>query len=51
MKTKDISKGRLNVVRGKTGKGLELTRQEPSGWLGVGFINNRVLSKPKKLKS
>jgi hypothetical protein len=24
-----------------------LTRQEPSGWLGVGFLNNRVLSKPK----
>lgn len=49
MKTKGISKGRLNVVRQrKTGEGLELTRQEPSGWLGVGFINNRVLSKPKR---
>ncbi|MEH2115951.1 Z1 domain-containing protein [Nostoc sp.] len=39
MKTQDISIGRLNVVRGKTGKGLELTRQEPSGWGGFGFIN------------
>ncbi|MEI1378047.1 Z1 domain-containing protein [Nostoc sp.] len=47
MKTQDISKGRLNVVRGKTGKGLELTRQEPSAWGGFGFINARVLNKPK----
>ncbi|MEH2309526.1 Z1 domain-containing protein [Nostoc sp.] len=47
MKTQDISTGRLNVVRGKTGKGLELTRQEPSGWGGFGFINARVLNKPK----
>ncbi|MFM2061776.1 MAG: hypothetical protein RLZZ507_1446 [Cyanobacteriota bacterium] len=47
MKTRDISKGRLNVFRGKKGEGLDLTRQEPSGWLGVGFLNNRVLSKPK----
>ena len=47
MKTQDISTGRFNVVRGKTGKGLELTRQEPSGWGGFGFINARVLNKPK----
>ncbi|MFB8791594.1 MAG: Z1 domain-containing protein [Potamolinea sp.] len=47
MKTQGISKGRLNVIRGRTGKGLELTRQEPSGWGGFGFINARVLNKPK----
>ncbi|MEH1949019.1 MAG: Z1 domain-containing protein [Nostoc sp.] len=47
MKTQDISTGRFNVVRGKTGQGLELTRQEPSGWGGFGFINARVLNKPK----
>ncbi len=47
MKTQGILKGRLNVVRGRTGKGLELTRQEPSGWGGFGFINARVLNKPK----
>ncbi|WP_375494361.1 Z1 domain-containing protein [uncultured Nostoc sp.] len=47
MKTQDILKGRLNVVRGKTSKGLELSRQEPSGWGGFGFINARVLNKPK----
>ncbi|HEY9634712.1 MAG TPA: Z1 domain-containing protein [Coleofasciculaceae cyanobacterium] len=47
MKMQGILKGRLNVVRGRTGKGLELTRQEPSGWGGFGFINARVLNKPK----
>lgn len=47
MKAEDISKGRLNVVRGKTGNGLELTRQEPSAWRGFGFINLRVQKKAK----
>ena len=47
MKAQGISKGRLNVIRAKTGTGLTLRRQEPSGWRGVGFINNRVLSKAK----
>lgn len=32
MKVQGIDQGRLNVRRGKKGKGLELTRREPGNW-------------------
>jgi Z1 domain len=48
MKVKGVQKGRLNIRRGKGGKGLEMKRQEPGKWFGYGFGTSKWLTDAKR---
>jgi Z1 domain len=48
IKAKGVQKGRLNVRRGKGGKGLDMKRQEPGKWYGYGFGTSEWLKKAKR---
>jgi Z1 domain len=48
MKANGVQKGRLNVRRGKDGKGLNLKRQEPGKWTSYGFGTSKLLTDAKR---
>jgi hypothetical protein len=48
MKANGVQKGRLNVRRGKEGKGLDMKHQEPGKWTRYGFGTSQLLAKAKR---
>ena len=48
MKAKALTKGRLNVRRGKDFKGLDMERKEPGKWYGYGFGTSTWLTNAKR---